>query len=195
MEYKVKKPSDAQWADLVTGSLSAEVHAGRIGWNWRIKRAGETREWSVLELAEAKHYGGKDLGVASDETRSRNPPPDALCYLLIGENQKGPYAPDQIRSMWASGEITADTLYWFEGLENWFPAAGFCQRASTGDQSVANTIAGSTIACSYALTILLPLFGFFAGMYLVLKRQVGHGVACMALSVFTFVVLMSIFSH
>ncbi len=40
------------------------------------------------------------------------------------------------------------------------------------------------ITLSYALAILVPVFGFFAGVYLVLKNQHGHGVAAMALSVF-----------
>src|SRR5438128_1229314 len=35
-----------------------------------------------------------------------------------------------------------------------------------------------------AKIVMLPLFGFFAGIYLVAKKQTGHGVACMALSVF-----------
>ena len=40
------------------------------------------------------------------------------------------------------------------------------------------------IALSYALAILVPVFGFFAGVYLVLKNQHGHGVCAMALSAF-----------
>lgn len=42
-----------------------------------------------------------------------------LIYLFINNQQQGPYAIDQIRGMWGSGSITADTLYWHEGMSEW----------------------------------------------------------------------------
>jgi hypothetical protein len=42
-----------------------------------------------------------------------------LIYLFINNRQQGPYALDQIRRMWNSGSITADTLYWHEGMVDW----------------------------------------------------------------------------
>jgi hypothetical protein len=42
-----------------------------------------------------------------------------LVYLIVNEQQVGPYAIDQLKSMWSSGSITADTLYWHEGMDNW----------------------------------------------------------------------------
>jgi hypothetical protein len=39
-----------------------------------------------------------------------------------------------------------------------------------------------TIAAGYAFAILLPVVGFFMGVYLMAKSEVGHGVAAMALS-------------
>ena len=42
-----------------------------------------------------------------------------LTYLFINNQQQGPYAIDQIRAMWSSGLITADTLYWQEGMSDW----------------------------------------------------------------------------
>jgi hypothetical protein len=39
-----------------------------------------------------------------------------------------------------------------------------------------------TIAAGYACAILLPVIGFFMGVYLAIKGQTGHGVAAMALS-------------
>lgn len=126
MRYQVKKPDVLLWTVLVTDSLSAEVESGRINWNWRIRQDGEPGEWSVLELAEAQQYSGKPSGEPSDETKSYRPPANSLCYLLIGEDQTGPYTPEQIRSMWTNGQITAETLYWFDGLGEWFPARNFC---------------------------------------------------------------------
>jgi hypothetical protein len=39
---------------------------------------------------------------------------------LNGE-ERGPYTFEQLRSMWSSGYITADTLYWQEGMAEWEP--------------------------------------------------------------------------
>lgn len=40
-------------------------------------------------------------------------------FLWIKEKQEGPWVIGQIRKMWDSGSITADTLYWCEGMEEW----------------------------------------------------------------------------
>jgi len=39
------------------------------------------------------------------------------------------------------------------------------------------------IGLSYVCSVLLPFVGFFMGLYLVLKREHGHGLACIALSI------------
>ena len=48
------------------------------------------------------------------------------------------------------------------------------------------TVSTRSIVGYYFLAILMPLFGFFAGIYLMAKKETGHGVACMALSVACF---------
>jgi hypothetical protein len=40
-------------------------------------------------------------------------------YLLVNNQQQGPYALEQIRNMWSAGTITSDTLYWYSGMEIW----------------------------------------------------------------------------
>ena len=40
-------------------------------------------------------------------------------YLSDGEEVRGPYAKDQLRSMWGSGQITAASLYCAEGSQEW----------------------------------------------------------------------------
>jgi len=42
-----------------------------------------------------------------------------LFYLYINNQQQGPYDIDQIRGMWNSGAVTADTHYWQEGMSDW----------------------------------------------------------------------------
>lgn len=46
-------------------------------------------------------------------------------YIHTGGNQKGPYLLQQINAMWLGGQLTADALYWFEGMEDWRPLAEF----------------------------------------------------------------------
>src|SRR5437879_6178918 len=52
-----------------------------------------------------------------------------------GQN-RGPYALDQIRSMWASGIITADTLYWVQAESVWKPIVELLATRRTETASV-----------------------------------------------------------
>lgn len=45
-------------------------------------------------------------------------------------------------------------------------------------------VKGSTIACSYVLSLLMPPVGFFVGIYLAAKKEIGHGVSVIAISLF-----------
>lgn len=40
-------------------------------------------------------------------------------YISNGGDALGPYETGQLRSMWNTGQITANTLYWNEGSNNW----------------------------------------------------------------------------
>ncbi len=42
-------------------------------------------------------------------------------FITNGDEQRGPYTISQLRSMWHSGSITASTLYWQDGLNEWVP--------------------------------------------------------------------------
>jgi hypothetical protein len=46
---------------------------------------------------------------------------DPEFYLLLNEQQTGPYTLEQLRSMWASGAVTLNTLFWQEGMAEWKP--------------------------------------------------------------------------
>jgi len=47
-----------------------------------------------------------------------------MFQLFYGGQQQGPYALDQIESMWASGMIPADALFWDEEAKEWKPISG-----------------------------------------------------------------------
>ena len=42
-------------------------------------------------------------------------------YLFLSEEQKGPYTLSQLQTMWRSGNITGNTLFWQEGCSEWNP--------------------------------------------------------------------------
>ena len=44
-------------------------------------------------------------------------------------------------------------------------------------------ISAGNIAASYVIAVALPFIGFFVGIYLMAKKEHGHGVACIALSI------------
>ena len=42
-------------------------------------------------------------------------------YIYKDDNQTGPFTLSQLQSMWVSGLVTANTLYWQEGSPDWLP--------------------------------------------------------------------------
>jgi hypothetical protein len=55
--------------------------------------------------------------VAPDETK--RPPTIKTFHLKLTEGEKGPFTMSQLRSMWDSGAITADTLYRADASQGW----------------------------------------------------------------------------
>ena len=46
-----------------------------------------------------------------------------MYYLWLNETQAGPYTVNQLRGMWQSGQITAQTLYFTDGMTDWMALA------------------------------------------------------------------------
>jgi TM2 domain-containing membrane protein YozV len=42
-----------------------------------------------------------------------------MYYLWLNDAQAGPYTINQLRGMWQAGQITAQTLYFTEGMTDW----------------------------------------------------------------------------
>lgn len=57
-----------------------------------------------------------------------------------------------------------------------------------------NSVASSTIACSYVLCFLIPIAGFGAGIWLMAKKQSGHGAACICLSIMIGIIWIGLMS-
>jgi hypothetical protein len=49
-------------------------------------------------------------------------------YILRGDSQSGPYTTSQLRSMWHSGSITGDMLFWTDGMKEWQPLSAIKDR-------------------------------------------------------------------
>jgi uncharacterized protein DUF4339 len=50
------------------------------------------------------------------------PPPRVKLYEVLQQTEtKGPYTIGQLRALWSSGMLTANTLYRLEGSEEWLP--------------------------------------------------------------------------
>ena len=65
---------------------------------------------------------------------------EPLLYLLINDLKQGPYALDQIRGMWSSGAITADTLYWQEGKPDWGQVHALISQQATSHQPLQTNV-------------------------------------------------------
>ncbi len=64
---------------------------------------------------------------------SAPPPPPAHAprwSLAVGGQTYGPYTDDQMRSMIASGQVSADSMAWRPGAAAWAPVASFTELAS-----------------------------------------------------------------
>jgi hypothetical protein len=40
-------------------------------------------------------------------------------YLLVGEEQKGPYSEEEVQEMTVAGTVTPETLHWTEEMTEW----------------------------------------------------------------------------
>jgi predicted RNA-binding Zn-ribbon protein involved in translation (DUF1610 family) len=54
------------------------------------------------------------------------------------------------------------------------------------------TVSQGNIIAGYALAVIVPFIGFFVGIYLLAKKEPGHGVACMAISILAAVIWFSV---
>jgi len=48
------------------------------------------------------------------------------------------------------------------------------------------------VACGYFLAVLLPFVGFFFGIYLMTKKESGHGLTCIGISIVASVIWMEL---
>lgn len=74
---------------------------------------------------------GMGFAVASKMAETLNKPaagspppiPDTRWHMAVGQEAKGPYTQQQLQAMAASGQLTADTLVWQNGMAEWQAAS------------------------------------------------------------------------
>ena len=75
------------------------------------------------------------------------------------------------------------------------PHCGLQTKLSIPQPGLEKLVESSTIAWSYVLCFLIPIAGFFFGVYLMAKKKSGHGAACMAISIVLGLSWIAVFSH
>lgn len=97
-----------------------------------------------------------------------NPNPRAQCTIWVNGEEKGPFTPGQIRSMWNAGNLTADTLFIYEELNEWRPIKSFCQI----DEVDTNIGSESDGSASIVLGVMLIIFGLVSSLYFISEYDV-----------------------
>lgn len=101
-------------------------------------------------------------------------------YLLIANEQRGPYSESQVRTMYNSGSITSDTHYWQEGQDEWLPIDTlFCPQTAEQPSASLPTATFSTVKPHKPINrpfvivaILVGIIGSIViGVYLFNKHQ------------------------
>lgn len=105
-------------------------------------------------------------------------------YLLLNNQQAGPFTMTQLMSMWTSGQITCETPHFFDGLGEWVPVGTFIEEAIAEEsqkskrkaarfESQTKSASAATGARGWSggeylllvvLTLLVPFIGFAVGI-------------------------------
>jgi hypothetical protein len=104
---------------------------------------------------------------------SKRPPPNKNC----------PYCAEEIRRDAVKCKHCGEFLNGSRRTQSSAPAPPYAYQPIDAQPK---TVSEGNIAAAYILAIIVPFIGFFVGLYLLAKKEPGHGVACMAISVFAF---------
>lgn len=100
-----------------TGQIQDEgmmFMAQAVGFVWGLSVAGIMRLISSGNTASQPGKATANLSNPRSEAGH-----SASLYLLINQNQSGPYTPHQVREMLTNGSLPLDTQYWREGMQEW----------------------------------------------------------------------------
>jgi ribosomal protein L37AE/L43A len=68
-------------------------------------------------------------------------------------------------------------------------------KLAPAEVSLPKALNGWNILGAYVIAIVIPFIGFFNGIYLLAKKEVGHGLACIAISILAFFIYLGMWNH
>lgn len=84
-----------------------------------------------LGFAMAGRMMQPGVGAAAPGGAPPPPPPAAAWHVAVNGQTQGPYSLPQITSGISSGEITAETMVWTNGMSGWLPAGQVSQLSAS----------------------------------------------------------------
>ena len=96
MKYMLQYPGGVTY-EFTLDEIQSEARRGRISDGCKVRRA-DSQQWQPVSAL---------LGPC--------PSAKAECHVITGEQRQGPYLSEQLRSMWASGTLTAASAVIWEG--------------------------------------------------------------------------------
>ncbi|MEO0322760.1 MAG: heavy metal-binding domain-containing protein [Myxococcota bacterium] len=48
-----------------------------------------------------------------------------MIYLMIDDDQGGPFTQEELGALWEAGEIPGDAWFWYRGMPSWLPVSKF----------------------------------------------------------------------
>jgi hypothetical protein len=98
-----------------------------------IECAGST--WTVVQGVGGLGIRKGRLSPEPDGTHKLPPiTAETLCQVMQGAGNSGPFVRDQIKTMWAMGNLTANALILPDGHKEWIPIARFLDRENSKDE-------------------------------------------------------------
>ncbi|MCW1923229.1 GYF domain-containing protein [Luteolibacter arcticus] len=126
-------------------------------------------------------------------------------WIQSGSDQKGPYTLSQLQSMWRGGSITADTLYFQEGLEGWEPISLIAETLDPPKPVLSSTPAYQAPAVPQQINSAQPpknpgvaavLSFFVPGLGQIYNGQIGIGlVLCILTFALYFTIILGLVLH
>ena len=108
-----------------------------------------------------------------------------------GQTKKCPFCAETIHADAIKCKHCGEFLNSTQRCDNSAPVSASFHPATPAK---AETISEGNIVAAYIIAIILPFVGFFAGIYLMAKKEPGHGVAVIAVSILTFFIWYAVMS-
>jgi TM2 domain-containing membrane protein YozV len=98
-------------------------------------------------------------------------------YVMVGEEQKGPYTLAQLQTMWRAGSLTVDTQYWFDGQGEWMPLSTVLELLEPPERSrAAHAYFAAPAQRVWSPGAAIVLSFFIPGLGQMYRGRIGRGI-------------------